>query len=201
MTNSYNHNQLSPRLQYQLSNLSEGLEAGDLERLVTPKVSIDEYKSKMGSDEEIVVVSFQVSSKEPALDIVNFIEKSYEWVADADVSSGEVFDGSYIVFVEIERNSEVPEHLIEMFEDLSNLTEHSLEDWSVEYFKPRKNSKLDLESLTSIIPLTPESYRNLVKSQQTDLDKLKTAAGVKVDTKAPKNDFTEGIRTLAGIYR
>jgi hypothetical protein len=201
MTNSYNNHQLSPRLQYQLSNLLEGLEAGDLERLVTPKVSIDEYKSKMGSDEEIVVVSFHVSGKEPALDIVNFIEKSYEWVADADVSSGEIFDGSYIVFVELERNSEVAKNLIEMFEDLSNLTEHSLEDWSVEYFKPRKNSKLDLESLTSIIPTTPESYRNLVKSQQTDLDKLKTAAGVKVDTKAPKNDFTEGIRTLAGIYR
>lgn len=103
--------------------------------------------------------------------------------------------------MEIERNTDVPEHLIQMFKDLSNLTEHAVEDWSVEYFKPRKSSKLELEALKSIIPSTPESYRNLVKNQQTDLDKLKTAAGVKVDTKAPKNDFTEGIRTLAGICR
>lgn len=97
MNNRYNNHQLYPQLEHQLYNLYEGLEAGDLERVVAPKVSIDEYKSKMGSDEEIVVVSFYVSNKEPALDIVNFIEKSYEWVADADVSSGEVFDGSYIV--------------------------------------------------------------------------------------------------------
>lgn len=190
---------LSPQLQHQLSKLTEGLEAGDLERLVTPKVSIDEYKSKMGSDEEIVVVSFHVASKEPALDIVNFVEKSYDWVADADVSSGEVFDGSYIVFVEMERDEEVPEHIIEMFEDLGNLTEFKIDDWEVEYHKPNKKLSMDVESLRSAIPLSPEQYRSQVKSRQTDIDKLKAAAGVTVDTKAPKNDFTEGLRTLAGI--
>ena len=37
--------------------------------------------------------------------------------------------------------------------------------------------------------------RQLIK----EMDKLKTAAGVKVDTKAPKNDFTESLRIAAGI--
>ena len=101
--NSNNHLFSNPFSNLLRSELKEGLEKGDLERLVSPKISIDEYKSKMGSDEEIVVVSFTLQGKEPALDLVNFVEKSYEWVADADVSSGEVFDGSYIVFVEIER--------------------------------------------------------------------------------------------------
>lgn len=192
-------NRLSPQLQRQLSNLTEGLESGDLERLVTPKIKIDEYKSKMGSDEEIVVVSFHVAGKEPALDIVNFVEKSYDWVADADVSSGEVFDGSYIVFVEIERDNEVAEHIIEMFEDLGNLTEFELDDWEIEYHKPNKKLSMDLESLRSGIPSTPEQYRSQVKSRQTDIDKLKSAAGVNVDTKAPKNEFTEGLRILAGL--
>lgn len=153
----------------------------------------------MGSDEEIVVVSFQVDGKEPALDIVNFVEKSYDWVADADVSSGEVFDGNYIVFVELERDGEVAEHIIELFTDLENLTEHKLEDWSIEYYKPQKTLSMDLESLRAGIPSSPEDYRNKIKSKQDDIDKLKAAAGVKIDTKAPKNDFTESLRVMAGI--
>ena len=199
MSNNSNNSQLSHQLQRQLSNLAEGLEAGDLERLVIPKVAVDEYKSKMGSDEEIVVVSFQVDGKEPALDIVNFVEKSYDWVADADVSSGEVFDGNYIVFVELERDGEVAEHIIELFTDLENLTEHKLEDWSIEYYKPQKSLSMNLDSLRTGIPSSPEEYRNKVKVKQDELDKLKAAAGVKIDTKAPKNDFTESLRVMAGI--
>jgi hypothetical protein len=153
----------------------------------------------MGSDEEIVVISLNVQGKEPALDLVNFAEKSYEWVVDADVSSGEVFDGSYIVFIEIEREPTVAEHLIEMFTDLENLTEHKVEDWTVDYFKPRKSIKLELESLRATIPGTPAEYRNIVRKQKDDIDKLKTASGINVNTTAPKNEFTENIRTLAGL--
>jgi hypothetical protein len=36
---------------------------------------------------------------------------------------------------------------------------------------------------------------------QEVIDQLKTAAGLDVDTKAPKNDFTESLRNLAGIIR
>jgi hypothetical protein len=36
---------------------------------------------------------------------------------------------------------------------------------------------------------------------QEDIDQLKSAAGVKVTTKAPKNDYTESLRNLAGIIR
>jgi hypothetical protein len=58
---------------------------------------------------------------------------------------------------------------------------------------------MDLDVLKSGIPSSPDEYRNLVRNKQTDIDKLKAAAGVKVDTKAPKNEFTEGIKILAGI--
>lgn len=182
-----------------MSNLFEGLERNDLKRLVSTRVTIDEYKSKIGSDEEIVVLSFQVAAKEPALDLVSFFEKSYDWVVDADVSSGEISDGSYIVFVEAERDPEIPEHIIELFEDLKNLTDLNISDWEVEYYKPQKKVELDVESLRAAIPTTPEEYRMLYKNKNNDLDKLKAAAGVKVDTTAPKNDFTESLRVMAGI--
>ena len=72
--------------------------------MVHNELHVDEFKSKMGNDEDMVVLSFKVGGKEPAIDLVNFIEKSYDWVIDADTSSGEMEDGDYIVFVEMERN-------------------------------------------------------------------------------------------------
>jgi len=196
MTNSNNNHPFSNLLR---SKLKEGLEQGDLERLVSSKIAIDEYKSKMGSDEEIVVVSFTLQGKEPALDLVNFIEKSYEWVADADVSSGEVFDGSYIVFVEIERTPDIAEQIVELLEDLERLTEYEVNDWKIEYAKTKQTIEPNVQSLKAAIPGTPHEYRTIVKRQSNEIDQLKTAAGIKVDTVAPKNDFTESIRIMAGI--
>ncbi len=38
--------------------VSEGLQAGDLEGIVEKRFSIDQYKSKMGDDKDICVLSF-----------------------------------------------------------------------------------------------------------------------------------------------
>ena len=95
-----------------------GLEAGNLRKLIHPELHIDEFKSKLGDDDEICVISFKVTGKEPAQDLVNFIEKGYSWVVDADVSSGEMDDGDYIVFLEIDRNRELPKNVMDMMEDI-----------------------------------------------------------------------------------
>lgn len=177
--------------------LNEGLEGGDLKRLVHPELHIDEFKSKMGRDEDVAVISFKVADREPAEDLMSFCEKGYSWVIDADVSSGEMSDGSYIVFVETERTKELPSHIVELMTDLMNLTEQDINDWRVRYHTSKTDHKVTEESLASLIPLTPEEYKQ--KYGREDIDKLKAVAGVKVDTKAPKNDFTESLRALAGI--
>lgn len=181
------------------NQLSEGLEAGDLARLVDTKVTIDEYRSKIGSDEEIIVVSFTVSSKDPALDLMNFIEKSYDWVLDADASSGELDDGSYLVFVELDREQSAAKHIAKMLEDVSELTDIELDAWQVQYPKLKKSSGPAVDDIAKITPLTPDAYASVHRKTQEDIDRLKTAAGVKVDTRAPKNDFTESLRIAAGI--
>ena len=181
------------------NNLFEGLEAGDLARLIHPELHVDEFKSKLGTDEDVLVISFKVDSKEPAGDLVNFVEKGYAWVLDADVSSGEMDDGSYIVFVELERSKESAENILDLMNDLLNLTNQDLSDWRVRYYKSRQEKELTLDSLKSLIPSSPEEYNR--KYGQEEIDQLKTAAGIDVDTKAPKNDFTESLRNLAGIVR
>jgi hypothetical protein len=177
--------------------LNEGLEHNDLKRLIHPELHIDEFKSKLGRDEDVAVVSFKVATKEPGLDLVSFCEKGYEFVIDADISSGELDDGSYVVFVEIERTPELPEQIMELMKDVMNLTDQSLEDWRVRYHTSKTDHELTEESLASLVPTSPEAYKQ--KYGKEEIDKMKAAAGVNVDTKAPKNDFTEALRIAAGI--
>ena len=190
------------------NQLNENLEHNDLKRLVHSELHIDEYKSKMGDDCDVVVVSFKVAGKEPSADLVSFIEKGYDFVLDADVSSGEKEGGDYLVFVELERAPELPEQIITIMEDLMNLTDQDLSDWRVRYHKSSKDHDLTLESLEDIIPLSPEDYSakydkedevELSHAEQVELDQMKTAAGVPVTTTAPINDFTESLRIAAGI--
>lgn len=179
--------------------LSENLERGDLKRLVHHELHIDEYKSKMGDDADVCVISFKVAGKEPSMDLVNFIEKGYEYVLDADVSSGEKEGGDYLVFVELDRTPELPEQIIQIIEDVLNLTEQDITDWRVRYRKSLKDHDITMEELTRIIPLTPEAYDKKYKSEQDEIDAMKAAAGVEVTTKAPKNEYTESLRIAAGL--
>ena len=181
--------------------LRENLEIGDLKRLVHPELHIDEFKSKMGDDADICVLSFKVGAKEPSQDLVNFIEHGYDWVLDADVSSGEKEDGDYLVFVECDRNKELPTKIVDLMGDLLNLTEQNLEEWSVSYFGSEKSLPITVETLTKMIPLTVKAYRKKYERDDShiELDKLKTAAGIDVDTTAPINEYTDQLRIAAGI--
>jgi hypothetical protein len=190
-----------------MTRLFEGLEYGDLKRLVHSELHIDEFKSKLGDDQDVCVISFKVAGKEPAQDLVNFIEKGYDWVIDADVSSGEMDDGDYIVFIEGDRDKHIAGRIIEMLNDIMNTTEQKPSEWRVRYYKSHDDHELSLESLQALIPSSPEEYQQKFggddeqedKEHNSKLDQLKNAAGVKVTTKAPKNDFTESLRIAAGI--
>jgi hypothetical protein len=103
------------------------------------------------------------------------------------------------VFVEIDRRTDVPKDIVQLIDDINNLTEQTLEGWRVRYHKSATEHPLTVDALTKIIPLTPEAYRKKFNSNQEELDQLKTAAGVEVTTKAPKNEYTESLRVAAGI--
>ena len=186
--------------------LRENLEQGDLKRLVHTELHIDEYKSKMGDDADVCVISFKVSGKEPSADLVSFVEKGYDYVLDADVSSGEKEGGDYLVFVELSRTEQLPEQIIQVMEDLMNLTGQDLSDWSVRYYKSTEDHELTVEKLEQIIPLSPEAYSAKYDKEDEepeditkDLDAMKAAANVPVTTTAPKNEYTESLRVAAGL--
>lgn len=177
--------------------LFEGLEQGDLKRLVHTEMHIDEFKSKLGRDEDVCVVSFKVNGKEPAQDLMNFIEKGYDWVIDADVSSGEMDDGDYILFIECERDENIPSNIVTMMHDIMNVTDQKLSQWRVRYYKSIVDHPLSVSSLTKLIPTNAEEYKKRFGDE--DLERMKAAANVKSEKKAPKNDFTESLRIAAGL--
>ena len=177
--------------------LSEGLEQGDLDRLVHNKLHVDEFKSKMGSDADIIVLSFKVDGKEPARDLMNFIERGYDWILDADISSGELEDGQYLVFAELERDPASAKHIYQLMSDIMNLTDTDLSDWKFQYRKNSREHDITSDNIADTIPMTPESYRS--KFGDKELDAMKAAAGVSTQRKAPVNSWTESLRAAAGI--
>ena len=86
MSNSNNNPTM---LQPQPLPLCEALNYKDMEGMIKPTVHVDEFASKMGDDDDIIVLSFFVRSKEAARDLVSWFEKGYDWVMDADTSPGE----------------------------------------------------------------------------------------------------------------
>lgn len=132
------------------------LREGDLTDLIDSVFEIDAYKSKMGSDKEIVVLSFSVHEKAPAQDLVNFVERGYSFVLDADLTTGEQDDGRYRVYVEIERNKDVPEQIVELIDGVSKLA--NKKDFRFRYYKGFKSYPVGINELREEIPLDSATY-------------------------------------------
>jgi hypothetical protein len=186
---------------HQSNNLFEGLEEGDLARVVHPKLHIDEFKSKMGDDADILVLSFKISEKDPATDLMSFIERGYDWVLDADVSTGELEDGSYLVFVECERTPQAAKQIAKMLDDILNLTDQKLSDWRFQYQKNKLEYPVSADNIRKIIPLTPDTYiaKYADDNIKDKINSLKETARIPIDKQAPINSFTDSLRIAAGI--
>jgi len=136
--------------------LNEGLRSLDLKDLVYPFFEVDTYKSKMGEDRDVCVVSFHVKHRDPARDLMEFIEKGYGFVLDADVSSGENTRGEYHVFVELDRTSKLAEQITDMLYGVKKLT--GIEDWKFKYHKKDEIHEVSEGTLNKIIPSNPRLY-------------------------------------------
>lgn len=136
------------------------LKSGDLRDLVDKVFEIDSYKSKMGDDSEIVVLSFTVAEEQAAKDLVSFIEKGYGFVLDADNTTGEQENGMYRVYVELERNRHVPEQIMEILDGIKKLTDR--DDFRFRYYKNFKSRPLDQTALSEEIPLDSATYEVIV---------------------------------------
>lgn len=146
--------------------ITESLHSQDLKNLIKKVFEIDSYKSKIGDDQDVVVLSFTVDHEDPAKDLENFVEMGYDFVLDADVSPGETDDGNYKVFIEIERNRHAPTQILELLTGIEKLT--GMSDMRFRYFKSFKSQDANLENLTTSIPTDKNAYDIATKRNQLD---------------------------------
>jgi len=149
----------------QKHNLSEGLRAGDLKEFVSDLFTVDQYRSKMGEDRDIVVLGFHVRDKNPAADLMEFIERGYTYILDADMSTGEESDGQYQVFVEMERTKELPSQLKHLLDGIGQLTGHTA--WRFRYQKDKSSLPFNEETVMENIPLSQEDYDSKITEIKT----------------------------------
>lgn len=141
-----------------------GLRENDLKYMVYDIFEIDSYSSKMGEDEDIVTLSFSLREKAPADDLVKFLEGGYSFILDADATPGEQSDGTYKVFVELERNRHIHEHIYEILDGVKKIG--ALDNLKFRYYKNFHSRDATMENLDSFIPKDPSNY-GIVKTETT----------------------------------
>lgn len=155
--------------------LNEGLDYHDLEGQVVPRITVDEYEAKMGKDADVVTLAFVVNSKEAGEDLDDWLERGYDFVLDSSVSEGEVESGKYLVFVEMNRRTSVPEKIVELITDLETLTNIKLKDWEI--VVDEESYDADVDTLKQVITLSPLEYKK-EKENEEELNEYREIAGI-----------------------
>ncbi len=150
-----------------MSKLIEGMQANDLDFLIMPLISIDEYESKI-DDRRAVVIGFYVTDNDPASELSAFIEKGTVPVLDTEVSPAPTEDGYYMVFVEMDRNEKLPEAIMELIDSVDLLT--NVDEWqfSPYHSKDDENYPLTAKELKAHINCDPKSIE--VRNDEEDDD-------------------------------
>ena len=147
-----------------MQHINEDLLAGDLAHLVSHIFDIDSFKSKIGEDGEMVVLSFTVDDKLPADDLARFLEMGYEFVLDADATNGPMDNGKHKVFVEMKRDRHTPKHITELLDGVSRLT--GIDNFKFRYYKSFKSIPATLETLEQAIPINSNEYEDRISNNQ-----------------------------------
>jgi hypothetical protein len=176
--------------------LFESLGFKDLEGLMKPTIHVDEFSSKMGDDDDIIVISFFLRNDQAAKDLMSWFEKGYDFVLDADRSPGEIKPNRYLVYVEIRRRSTAGGNVEQMLDDLNTLTEfEDSSDWTMHY--RGKEIPFSRDAFDATVPLTPKEYR---RRYDADLNEVRIAAGMPTKPIYEKNDpLLRALQNAAGI--
>lgn len=138
--------------------LTEGLRRGDLNGMVLPLISVDEFSSKI-DDRTVIVVAFYAFEEDPAHDLSNFLERSPENPLDTDVSPAPTREGYYVTFVELRRNKQFTSTLLKMVNEINNLTD--VKQWQ---FTSQKLPK------GKVLPLTEQNLQKWVETEPKPKD-------------------------------
>lgn len=137
--------------------ISEGLHENDLDGVLIPVISIDEYHGKI--DDESIVISFFLTDPNAALDLSSFIESGPFDILDTDVSKSINEDGYYQVFIEMERTADFYDQLKDILDSIESLTKEP--NWS--FMSPRTKG--------DAVPFTKDRLKHYLFYKPIEKDK------------------------------
>jgi hypothetical protein len=146
--------------------VKEGLKAGDLDGVVSKRFSVDQFKSKMGEDRNIMVLAFTVDGMAPAKDVERFAETGYKEVLDADATPGTLEDGKHRVFVEFARVENVDQHIRIFLDDLKKLA--NIEKFEFTYHKNNTPFEATAKNLADVLPRTAIAYTQKINGMKLE---------------------------------
>jgi len=176
--------------------VESGFGVGDLKNVLSNSIHVDEFKSKIGKDDNILVISFMVNDHQASIDLVNFLEVGYDEILDADISSSEIKPGSYLVFIELLRRRRVIEQILEIVSDLQAASGIKPEDWRFRYINDEEYHPLNAEELKKHVPLSPKSYRDKIIKPIAD---MKALSGIDVKEEYVHDDLIETLLHASGL--
>ena len=179
--------------------INEGLDYHDLKGQMEPYVSVDEYAAKMGKDKDVVTLAFIIKSKDAGKDLVSWFEKGYDYVLDASLSDGEVEVGKYLVFVEMNRRSKVPQRIIELLSDLQTLTDLPVKDWTINVENEEYGPNED--ELAQVMILNPNEYKMEKETEENEeeLNEMRLRAGLEPKTSYVEDEYIKNLKAIAGM--
>lgn len=104
------------------------MRGGDLNDLVLPLISCDEYESQLDPS-ECIVFGFYVHDEDAANDLNRYLQKSAMPILDTKVSPAPDQHGYFMVFVELMNNSRLPEIMTSILAEIKELVD--IEDWQM----------------------------------------------------------------------
>lgn len=133
-----------------------GLRHGDLSDTVLKKISIDEFEPKTGEVKDIIVVGFYVTDGNVGKDLYDFLNNTFDYVNDIEVSPNPNEDGYFMVFIEIKRTEEIAKQIKTLVKDITNVTGNL--DWEAKTHLTDQYYPMDSDELWQYVITDPENY-------------------------------------------
>lgn len=139
--------------------INEGLNHNDLKGLISSEISIDQFKSKLGKDENVIVIALKIKDRDPAHDLSQFIESGYT-LLDVDTSPGPDDEGNYTVFVEINRDSNAFNFIETMLSDVQHV-DNNISNWTFKSYENKEVSEFNENNFSEGV--ITDSYQYVIK--------------------------------------
>ena len=136
--------------------LTEGLRNGDLDGLISKTVSIDEYKSKLSSNDLVCVLAISCLNKDVASDLASFVQFGAVDIIDVDIASDRKSKERYCAFIDINRSATLVDDIIMILNDVSRLCD--VDKWFATVYNAETTVPVTKKDLTPLIASSPEEY-------------------------------------------